>query len=1271
MIFFPEKAFSNPTIQPPKKRELFVMRGLISLGIVFFLIFILWFFKEEHVGYKSLYYLLTGALIFRLIKIIHEWYHYWGISAPEIPERTREWTVDMLTTFVPGEPYEMTVKTLEAMVAVTYPHTTYLCDEGDDPYLKKVCEELGVVHVTREIKVNAKAGNINNALKQATGEITIILDPDHIPAPNFIDRVLPYFENDEIGYAQCVQAYYNQNESLIAKAAAEQTYHFYGPMMMSMNRYGTAQAIGANCAFRRSALDSIGGHAAGLSEDMHTAMQLHAKGWKSVYVPEALSRGLAPATLSAFYKQQLKWSRGTFELLFVSFPKLVRGFTIRQTIHYLTIPLYFLYGLIGLIDIAIPIASMLMAEVPWNMELGELLLFVAPLGFFSVLIRQYSQRWLLEESERGFHLLGGILLAGTWWVFLLGFIYTIFRVKVPYIPTPKEGESENALNLSLPNITVILLSVFAIIYGLSIDYTPYTFMMATFASFNIFILGSLVIISQQKFVRDIRYKYKLKKPTDRIRGIWWNFRHGIIYPLFRQRAGLLIVLFLFAGGWYFVDASLSEQDYSTQKYAKNVKGFYVGVEWTETSVQFASMTDSSVTPQPQNNFQIISLDHYDAFLNPELIDSIIRNGSIPMLVWSKFPEGNVDETFQNILNGEYDSFLDEYSKMLNKFQVPVFVTIDIHQEDMLDGTSARQHLFVKAWEYVYQKLDKSTSTKIGWVWKVKPESILAPQPYHRFIDWYNLDVAGLNDTTSLNLALTRLDSMIEHSREFTYRPILLSGIDDSIFSSFRSNAALSRSMLDANPRIRGWILHPYQPAIYPSASMLLEDSLFSAVRTDSYLQTTTSPQTVTSRSGMSVVSPLAFIRGVNYNLENEWRDGHAPLTRRQLEGDFEAIRSMGANTIRRYAPSQYDRNLLQISSEYGLNVLYGFDFDPSIDFRTDEAAKTKYRAQVRSAVTAYAEKSTITAWILGDNTWNQLSNHFSQPYLEVVRTGYVDFLNELATEIHALDPGRPIIAPFTLDHEFTSAYKDFTQAGELDVIGINIFDDLYIDAWYSLVERDSLARPWIATAFGPQSHANRVTTPMTTSSQPIEPTPALKAQQYVDKWRHLTRTPSLLFQGGLAFCWRDRMDGSLTWYGLTDSKGRKKKSYRALTNLWTSTKMESRLENIVILSPNEPLQPGGWHEFRAISPANATDGTHITWTLMPEGQLREVGKVFSQNKGRIGKIGFPRKPGLYRVYVYQYTDSGDVITASLPIQVGNSEEVPEESWWELLLTLIR
>ena len=410
---------------------------MILLGLTAMAIFVWWFSDPEHIGNHVLYGLLTFGLGFRLLKALHEWYHYASVSVPKIPESHREWKVDMLTTFCAGEPYEMIVNTLQAMVAVRYPHKTYLCDEADDPYLKKICEELGVIHSYRgEDKKNAKAGNVNYCLEnKADGEIVIILDPDHVPTPDFIDRVIPYFENPEIGFVQCIQAYGNQEESFVAKGAAEQTYHFYGPMMMSMNTYGTVQAIGANCTFRRSALDSIGGHAPGLAEDMHTAMQLHAKGWKSLYVPELLTRGQVPSTISAYYKQQLKWSRGVFELLFRVYPKLFWKFTWRQKLHYLLIPLFFLHGLIGLIDMTVPI-------VITHYSRGTLACgadYIRANGYsaachehaYQAICTTVDARRTRKRISRVRRNIAGFQ---SWWIHLVGFIYAIFNSKSALYP---------------------------------------------------------------------------------------------------------------------------------------------------------------------------------------------------------------------------------------------------------------------------------------------------------------------------------------------------------------------------------------------------------------------------------------------------------------------------------------------------------------------------------------------------------------------------------------------------------------------------------------------------------------------------------------------------------------------------------------------------------------------------------------------------------------------------------------------------------------------
>jgi hypothetical protein len=492
-----------------------------------------------------LYWALVATLSYFSLKILHEWYHYLGITVPKTPEDAPPFTVDVLTTFCAGEPYAMIEKTLEAIQRMPYPHTTYLCDEANDPYLKQRCETLGVRHVTRTNHLNAKAGNINNALQQATGELCLILDPDHIPKPEFLDRIVPHFKDDEVGYVQTVQAYYNVHESLIAKGAAQQTYQFYGPMMMSMQRYGTVQAIGANCTFRRSALDSIGGHAPGLAEDMHTAMLLQAKGWKSVYVPEILTRGLVPSTLSAYYKQQLKWSRGVFELLLVTYPRIFMQLTWRQRFHFGTIPAFYLAGFFYLINFLLPIVALFSNRMPMRMDLSEFLLLGAPLFYSTILIRHFSQQWLMEERERGFHVVGGFLLIGTWWIHTMGFVMALLRKKVPYDPTPKDGNEANNWPLNIPNIIVMVISLAAVVYGLQMERASHFMAMEIMALLNAFFMAFTILASrQQRWRRAIESRrgtlladHYLRKLRIRI----WNTNHTLM-RYFRYTAPLLLVL---------------------------------------------------------------------------------------------------------------------------------------------------------------------------------------------------------------------------------------------------------------------------------------------------------------------------------------------------------------------------------------------------------------------------------------------------------------------------------------------------------------------------------------------------------------------------------------------------------------------------------------------------------------------------------------------------------------------------------------------------------
>jgi cellulose synthase (UDP-forming) len=756
---------------PPEKKELRTIRLLIWTGLLLMILFLVWFINPHHIGNLFLYSLLTFALGFRLLRMLHEWYHYYHISVPEKPVLEYPFKVDVFTTACPGEPCEMIIRTLEAIQEIKYPHTTYLCDEGDDPVYREACKRLGVIHVTRSEKVNAKAGNINNALQQAKGDLCLILDPDHIPHPEFLDRVVPYFQNPELGYVQVVQAYYNRKESLVAYGAAEQTYHFYGPMMMSMNSYGTAQAIGANCTFRRAALDSIGGHAPGLAEDMHTAMRIHAKGWKSIYVPEVLSKGLVPSTLPSYYKQQLKWSRGTFELLYTTYFRLFSGFTWRQKLHYFTLPLYYLFGLVNLIEILVPALAIMMAVFPWNVNLAEFLIMYLPLFFTSLGIRQYAQRWLLEKHEKGFHLVGGILRTGSWWVYVLGFVYTIIRKKVPYIPTAKDDKPRNNWRVSIPNILACLFSLGAIIYsakayGRGAFFHPYNLLMVGFVFTNVTILGLVVMAGQERFmvsvVEFIRAQVRGFPAVKSLKYRIGQLRRGLLYSLRNYPVYISLTVILVAIG---IVAMREMNTYKIQAQkpieVHKKEPFYTGIYVPELESSPFPKTLQSYEEAMGTRFSIASI--YQAWGTRSLeefpLDFIRKShqsGRVPMITWepwsNTFPEsGSRPALAENrkimeaISEGYFDNYLRAYAKKVRETEGPIFLRF-AHEPDnpQYPWSPAGENTpeeYVQAWRYVVDLFREEKADNVRWVWNPwKAVNIYDYYPGDQYVDWIGFTI---------------------------------------------------------------------------------------------------------------------------------------------------------------------------------------------------------------------------------------------------------------------------------------------------------------------------------------------------------------------------------------------------------------------------------------------------------------------------------------------------------------------------------------------------
>ncbi|HEY3339758.1 MAG TPA: glycosyltransferase family 2 protein [Propionicimonas sp.] len=459
----------------------------------------------------------------------------------EPPEALVGATADVfITTY--NEPVEMVLNTAAAANGISYPHQTWILDDGDRVELRAAAADLGVGYITRGQEWagkprHAKAGNLNNALLETTGEYILILDADMVPEPQILDRTLGYFADDLVALVQTPQYFNNVPAS---DPLGSQAPLFYGPIQEGKDGWGAAFFCGSNAVLRREALMQLGilgyvtateaavinrlkearrvvrraaskatdetsrfalaetlraigvaltqigngepigeatylvqsrinslsrdvvakdlagialdldsleldddsrgaggntdelvAHLSGaqhspmneleavqrtvlaidvgrsdeaqallpmatisVTEDMATAMRLHASGWKSVYHNEILVEGLAPEGLDASLTQRLRWAQGTVQVMLKENPLFVRGLSLPQRLMYFSTMWSYLSGFANVIYLAAPIIFLTAGILPVNSYAAPFFLRFLPFMIVNQLLFLVASRGL-------------------------------------------------------------------------------------------------------------------------------------------------------------------------------------------------------------------------------------------------------------------------------------------------------------------------------------------------------------------------------------------------------------------------------------------------------------------------------------------------------------------------------------------------------------------------------------------------------------------------------------------------------------------------------------------------------------------------------------------------------------------------------------------------------------------------------------------------------------------------------------------------------------
>ncbi|MDR9052798.1 UDP-forming cellulose synthase catalytic subunit [Burkholderia multivorans] len=313
-------------------------------------------------------YLLYGAEAYTwMILLLGFVQTAWPLDRPIVPLPADPDTWPSVDIYIPtyNEPLSVVKPTVFAAQSIDWPTDklrVYLLDDGRRPEFAAFARDAGIGYLTRDDNRHAKAGNINRALPKTHGEYIAIFDCDHVPTRSFLQTTMGEFLRDpKCALVQTPHHFFSpdpfeRNLGTFREVPNEGNL-FYGLVQSGNDLWNAAFFCGSCAVLKRSALEEVGGVAVEtVTEDAHTALKLHRRGYTSAYLPTVQAAGLATESLAGHVKQRTRWARGMAQIFRIDNPFLGRGLGFVQRICYGNAMLHFFYGIPRLVFLTIPFA---------------------------------------------------------------------------------------------------------------------------------------------------------------------------------------------------------------------------------------------------------------------------------------------------------------------------------------------------------------------------------------------------------------------------------------------------------------------------------------------------------------------------------------------------------------------------------------------------------------------------------------------------------------------------------------------------------------------------------------------------------------------------------------------------------------------------------------------------------------------------------------------------------------------------------------------------
>ncbi|WP_376099531.1 glycosyltransferase [Roseomonas sp. CCTCC AB2023176] len=233
--------------------------------------------------------------------------------------------IDMLIPTY-NEKREILERTIVGATAQDYPRfRVWVLDDGKRPWLADLAASHGAHYLTRADNAHGKAGNMNAALKRIMElpeppDTIAVLDADFIASPQFLRRAAALLHDPKVACVQTPQFFFNPDPIQLnlrgLSVLADEQRFFFDIILASKDAHGTAFSCGTSALIRTRPLKEIGFFPTeSVTEDLLLSIKFTAAGYRTVYLNEPLTVGLAPEGLQEYLTQRGRWCLGTMQIL--------------------------------------------------------------------------------------------------------------------------------------------------------------------------------------------------------------------------------------------------------------------------------------------------------------------------------------------------------------------------------------------------------------------------------------------------------------------------------------------------------------------------------------------------------------------------------------------------------------------------------------------------------------------------------------------------------------------------------------------------------------------------------------------------------------------------------------------------------------------------------------------------------------------------------------------------------------------------------------------